>query len=122
MIWELPPELEPMAAAATETRRPPPVDAWKPEPVAREPQPPTIPRGPDFIERAISVARAWLFGGNTVLRVGVVLLFLGLAFLLRYATEGMVVPIELRYVGVAAWHWGFWGWVGGSGHATAITH
>jgi uncharacterized membrane protein len=37
-----------------------------------------------------------------VLRVGVVLLFLGLAFLLRYATEGMVVPIELRYAGVAA--------------------
>ena len=37
-----------------------------------------------------------------MLRVGVVLLFLGLAFLLRYATEGMVVPIELRYAGVAA--------------------
>lgn len=102
LIWELPPELEPMAAAVPETSRPPYVDAWRPEPVTREPQPPTIPRDPDFIERAISVARAWLFGGNTVLRVGVVLLFLGLAFLLRYATEGMVVPIELRYVGVAA--------------------
>lgn len=37
-----------------------------------------------------------------MLRVGVVLLFFGLAFLLRYATEGMVVPIELRYAGVAA--------------------
>lgn len=37
-----------------------------------------------------------------MLRVGVVLLFLGLAFLLRYATEGMVVPIEMRYAGVAA--------------------
>ncbi len=46
-------------------------------------------------------ARNWLFGGNTVLRVGVLLLFLGLAFLLRYATEGMVVPVELRYAGVA---------------------
>ncbi|PZQ93038.1 MAG: DUF2339 domain-containing protein, partial [Flavobacterium psychrophilum] len=43
-----------------------------------------------------------LFGGNTVLRVGVVLLFLGLAFLLRYATEGVEVPVELRYMGVAA--------------------
>jgi uncharacterized membrane protein len=61
-----------------------------------------IPRGPNLIERAISGARNWLFGGNTVLRVGVVLLFFGLAFLLRYATEGMVVPIELRYAGVAA--------------------
>ena len=47
-------------------------------------------------------AKAWLFGGNTVLRVGVVLLFLGLAFLLRYATEGVEVPVELRYMGVAA--------------------
>ena len=102
LIWELPPELEPMPAAATETSPPPPVDAWKPEPGSREPQRSAIPRDPDFIERAISVARAWLFGGNTVLRVGVVLLFLGLAFLLRYATEGMVVPIELRYAGVAA--------------------
>ncbi|WP_419712444.1 DUF2339 domain-containing protein [Pseudomonas sp. NFX224] len=89
LIWELPPELAP-------------VDAWKPEPVTREPQKPAIPSGPTFIERAINGARAWLFGGNTVLRVGVVLLFLGLAFLLRYATEGVVVPIELRYAGVAA--------------------
>ena len=102
LIWELPPELEPVAAAATEASRPSPVDAWKPEPVAREAQSPAIPRGPNFVERAISGARAWLFGGNTVLRVGVVLLFLGLAFLLRYATEGMVVPIELRYAAVAA--------------------
>ena len=43
-----------------------------------------------------------MFGGNTVLRIGVLLLFLGLAFLLRYATEGMVVPVEVRYAGVAA--------------------
>ncbi|MFD2882529.1 DUF2339 domain-containing protein [Pseudomonas lini] len=102
LIWELPPELEPITAAAAETSRPLPDDLWKPEPVAREPQQPAAPRGPNFIERAISGARNWLFGGNTVLRVGVVLLFLGLAFLLRYATEGMVVPVELRYAGVAA--------------------
>ncbi|MDF9904572.1 UNVERIFIED_ORG: putative membrane protein [Pseudomonas reinekei] len=102
LIWELPPELEPIAAAASETSPPQPVDAWKPEPIARAAQPPVPPRGPNLIDRAISRARAWLFGGNTVLRVGVVLLFLGLAFLLRYATEGMVVPIELRYAGVAA--------------------
>ena len=37
-----------------------------------------------------------------MLRIGVLLLFLGLAFLLRYATEGMVVPVQLRYAGVAA--------------------
>lgn len=63
---------------------------------------PPPPRGPTIIDRAIAGARAWLFGGNTVLRVGLVLLFLGLAFLLRYATEGMEFPVELRYAGVAA--------------------
>lgn len=97
LIWELPPELEPIPAAASEV-----ADAWKSEPTAREAQPPVPPHGPNLIDRAISRARAWLFGGNTVLRVGVVLLFLGLAFLLRYATEGVVVPVELRYAGVAA--------------------
>ncbi|QVW23689.1 DUF2339 domain-containing protein [Pseudomonas hormoni] len=102
MVWELPPQLEPITATATQASRPLPDDVWKAEPVARGPQQPAVPRGPNFIERAISGARNWLFGGNTVLRVGVVLLFLGLAFLLRYATEGMVVPIELRYAGVAA--------------------
>lgn len=101
LIWELPPELEPIPAAASEISRPT-IDAWKSETTARQAQPPVTPRGPNLIERAISCARAWLFGGNTVLRVGVVLLFLGLAFLLRYATEGMVVPLELRYAGVAA--------------------
>jgi len=102
LIWELPPELEPLTVAAAETVPPSPVDAWTLEPVAREPQQPAAATGPNLIDRAIGRARDWLFGGNTVLRVGVVLLFFGLAFLLRYATEGLVVPIELRYAGVAA--------------------
>jgi uncharacterized membrane protein len=102
LVWELPAEAEiAPVAAAVEASQPLPDDVWTPAPTPR-PQEPAIPRGPNLIERAISGARNWLFGGNTVLRVGVVLLFLGLAFLLRYATEGMVVPIELRYAGVAA--------------------
>ncbi|MGY2260011.1 DUF2339 domain-containing protein [Pseudomonas sp. SDO55104_S430] len=94
LVWELPPELEPV--------RPLTDDPWKSASTPRQSPQPAIPREPNVIERAISAARAWLFGGNTVLRVGVVLLFLGLAFLLRYATEGVVVPVELRYAGVAA--------------------
>jgi uncharacterized membrane protein len=53
--------------------------------------------GPTLPERAF----AWLSGGNTVLRVGVVLLFIGLAFLLRYASEQFDLPVEYRYIGVA---------------------
>ncbi|CRM65010.1 DUF2339 domain-containing protein [Pseudomonas sp. 58 R 3] len=104
LVWELPAELAPVAMTA-EASQPLPDDVWAQAPTpapAPAPKEPAIPRGPNLIERAIGGARNWLFGGNTVLRVGVVLLFLGLAFLLRYATEGVVVPIELRYAGVAA--------------------
>ncbi|KAE9650459.1 DUF2339 domain-containing protein [Pseudomonas sp. PB106] len=102
LVWELPPELEPLYAVASETSQPLPAEVWRLDAVTPEPSNPAEPRGPNLIERGISAARNWLFGGNTVLRVGVVLLFFGLAFLLRYATEGMVVPIEVRYAGVAA--------------------
>ncbi|KGE69966.1 MULTISPECIES: DUF2339 domain-containing protein [Pseudomonas] len=98
LVWELPAELAPVALVP-EPSQPLLDDVWTPAPT---PKAPATPRGPNMIERAIDGARNWLLGGNTVLRVGVVLLFLGLAFLLRYATEGMVVPIELRYAGVAA--------------------
>lgn len=43
----------------------------------------------------------WLFGGNTLVRVGIVLLFFGVAFLVKYAAERDLVPIELRLAGVA---------------------
>ena len=44
----------------------------------------------------------WLLGGNTLVRVGVVVLFFGVAFLLKYAADRDFVPIELRLAGVAA--------------------
>jgi uncharacterized membrane protein len=43
----------------------------------------------------------WLFGGNTLVRVGVIVLFFGVAFLLKYAAERDLVPIELRLAAVA---------------------
>ncbi|MGZ3371559.1 MAG: DUF2339 domain-containing protein, partial [Caulobacteraceae bacterium] len=61
--------------------------------------PPSPPREASFIWR-------WFMGGNTVVRVGVVVLFFGIAFLLKYAYEHTHVPIELRLTGVcvaAAW-------------------
>ena len=46
-------------------------------------------------------AWAWLTGGNALVRVGVVVLFFGVAFLLKYAYEHSHVPIEVRLIGVA---------------------
>jgi uncharacterized membrane protein len=45
---------------------------------------------------------SWLLGGNTVVRVGVVVLFFGVAFLLKYAYDHTHVPIQVRLIGVAA--------------------
>ncbi|MCQ3021409.1 DUF2339 domain-containing protein [Pseudomonas savastanoi] len=87
LIWDLPDE-EPQVAKPVE----PAPDIHQPSKAAQ----------PNLLDSAINRAKDWLLGGNTVLRVGVVVLFLGLAFLLRYATEGMVVPIEARYAAVAA--------------------
>ena len=43
----------------------------------------------------------WLSGGNALVRVGVVLLFFGVAFLLKYAYEHTQIPIEARLIAVA---------------------
>ncbi|HET9664146.1 MAG TPA: DUF2339 domain-containing protein [Burkholderiales bacterium] len=43
----------------------------------------------------------FFFGGNTLVRFGVIVLFFGVAFLLKYAAEHTRIPIELRLTGVA---------------------
>lgn len=40
-------------------------------------------------------------GGNTVVRVGVIVLFFGVAFLLKYAYDHTQIPVEVRLIGVA---------------------
>ena len=44
----------------------------------------------------------WFTGGNALTRIGVVVLFFGVAFLLRYFAEHFAFPIELRLAAVAA--------------------
>jgi len=46
-------------------------------------------------------ALAWFKGGNAIVRVAVVLLFIGVAFLLRFAAENAILPIELRLAATA---------------------
>ncbi len=88
----------------------PPVSPWvaSPEPPlapddgmpatadALTPSPPTV------IDRLVAFAAGWLFGGNTIVRVGLVILFVGLSFLARYAANAGLFPIELRLAAVAA--------------------
>ena len=53
---------------------------------------------------AIEVAKRWLTTGNVPVKVGVLLSFFGVAFLLKYAVEQELfsIPMSLRYIGVAA--------------------
>lgn len=109
LLWDLP-DLEPAASDVGDSEWSRPAPAPSPTapsyaPAAESASLPAstqpAPAEQSLFDSAFMRAKNWLLGGNTVLRVGVVLLFLGLAFLLRYATEGMVVPIEARYAGVA---------------------
>lgn len=56
---------------------------------------------PSVFDQALRAARDWFMGGNTVVRVGIVILFFGLAFLLKYAYEHSTVPPEMRVLAVA---------------------
>jgi len=44
---------------------------------------------------------AWFIGGNTLTRIGVIVLFLGVAFLLKYFADFVTIPIEIKLLGVA---------------------
>ena len=62
-----------------------------PEPISFEPQ---VPGVPGFIERMLEA--------NIVAKLGVVVLFFGVGFLLKFAYDRGVFPPEMRLLGVAA--------------------
>ncbi len=47
------------------------------------------------------VIRGFLTGGNLMLKMGLIILFFGVAFLVKYAAQRDLVPIEFRLVGAA---------------------
>jgi uncharacterized membrane protein len=59
-------------------------------------------REPDWADRLIGHALAWLKRGNPLARVGIVILFFGGVFLAKYAAEHSLFPIELRFMSLAA--------------------
>ena len=57
----------------------------------------------DFQERTaeyLSRARGFFTTGNVVLKVGIIVIFFGVSFLLKYAAQRNMVPIEFRLMGV----------------------
>lgn len=78
------------------TLAPPPNTFPAPPPLSSQPAEPNI------ADKLVAAALAWLTGGNTVVRIGVVVLFIGLSFLARYAAENALLPVELRLALVGA--------------------
>ncbi len=75
--------------------------------VQAPPAPPAEPVQPDlalpgFVTEAWGAAKAWLVGGNTIVRAGVLVLFVGLAFLAKFAADNALLPPELRLAAVGA--------------------
>lgn len=73
-----------------------------PQPVRRVSEPPKPPKPAiPLRDRLPGPISTLIYGGNMMVKMGVLILFLGLAFLLRYTAELITVTIEQRYAGVA---------------------
>jgi len=101
----------------------PPTPVWRPAPVTPPAAAPVqempIPEAPDVPAPAratppawLLAARTWLLTGNLVAKLGLVILFIGVAFLIKFVAATVDIPIELRLAGVAlanlpllAWGW-----------------
>lgn len=92
-----PPEEISMSAAVS---KPAMTRAPEPSPVITKEKPQVAPPRVSKPARPNALWN-WLFGGNAMVRVGIVVLFFGVAFLIKYAAEHVTLPVELRLSGIA---------------------
>ncbi len=72
-------------------------------PAAKAPPPtPAVTRAASPRPNPLAPLRDWFFGGNTIVKAGIAILFVGLAFLAKYAAEHSNVPVEWRLAGIGA--------------------
>lgn len=94
------PEREPEAVTAPEpVVRPEPALAAQ---ASEAPSTSQFVHEPSAADRLIERARDWLLGGNTIVRAGLVVLFIGLVFLARLVVNAGLFPIEARLATVGA--------------------
>lgn len=105
-VLSQPPQLnEPAEAATAAAAQEPDIAARDFEPTmppevaapAPAPRPTATPR-----PNPLDPIKQWFLGGNTIVKAGVGILFIGLAFLAKFASEHLQVPIELRLAGIGA--------------------
>lgn len=91
------------ATEASTWTRPERAEAVPPTRAKLPPAPPAT-AARTFFDRTVATAHEWLTTGNVPVKIGVIVSFFGVAFLLKYAVDRrlLVFPIELRLVLVAA--------------------
>ncbi len=87
-LWSETPDEQPATESPAQTPAPP--------------AKPVIPAKPNALEQALTAAKNWFLGGNTIVRVGLVILFIGLSFLARYAAAAGLLPVEFRLAAIGA--------------------
>ncbi|MEB4591213.1 DUF2339 domain-containing protein [Candidatus Thiothrix sp. Deng01] len=85
----------------------PKLPSERPRSIPEERLPPAQPEPalpePSFLEDAVfRYIKAYFTGGNLFVRIGILVLFLGVSFLLKYVSDQGLLPIEYRLAGVAA--------------------
>ncbi len=92
----------PSATSAPATPAPAPAVLRKPAPE------PVLDTTPAWVK----AVKTWLFTGNLVAKMGLVILFIGVSFLLKYVAASYTLPIELRLAGIVLADIGLlvWGW------------
>lgn len=86
---------------------PAPVDPWRPDAsvpraeLAPVSAPAPAAKQPSAFGGILTSLVRWFMQGNPLAKLGILLLFLGLSFLLRYTVEHSLFPLELRLVATA---------------------
>ncbi|MFM5950498.1 MAG: DUF2339 domain-containing protein [Novosphingobium sp.] len=104
---EPPPAVEPAAAmpqpveaspapASQPAPEPAIAQAWTDQPPAWQQVVREEPTEPGLADKAIHHTVEWFTGGNTIVRVGLVVLFVGLVFLARLVANAGLFPLEAR--------------------------
>jgi uncharacterized membrane protein len=91
-VWPAPAAIDEAAPASFEQ---PEESPWARPPAAT---------GPSILESVLKKAAAWLSTGNIPVKVGVLVSFVGVSFLLKYAIDRriLIIPLEFRLLAVAA--------------------
>lgn len=61
---------------------------------------PSVPREPNVFDKAFNAVRRFFTEGNPIVNIGMVVMFFGVSFLVKYASSQGLFPIEFRLTGV----------------------